>query len=315
MNTPKLKTFFHNLWPKLLVITAGVSLFLLASELLKDDIKSLVIGIAGGLISIPLVFISYEVWQKKSQKKLNLSVYEFAERKVQTSIAAVKTKLELLMEGAFGYFEKGSILIDDADIENIRIKFHQQQHEDTEENFQNDDDLLSFEYASIFENLTDARYLEFQLSELSLAGELEHLQSLLANAFIMQRLEDEQVRAIIYLIETISQLVAFFNHHADVFCRTSINLHGFNIGVFSEQPAISALLFTENEAEEPALLDVKPAPQAAVKASPLPAYVINPDYYNILSDLIFDVINAINNWKSVFNPVFIDYENAQITVL
>lgn len=37
MSLSKLKTIFHNLWPKLLVIAAGVSLFLLASELLEDD--------------------------------------------------------------------------------------------------------------------------------------------------------------------------------------------------------------------------------------------------------------------------------------
>lgn len=311
MTQSKLKTFFYNLLPKLLVIFIGIGFYLLASYGLEGDPKGLVMGIAGGLISIPLVFISYEIWQKKSQKKLNLTVYDFAERKVQKSISAVRTKLELLVEGAFAYFEKDSILIDDSDIENIKIE--QYQHDEDSDVY--DDSLLNFERINVFDNLTDARYLKFQLSELSLVEELTRLEELLANAFIMQRLEDEQVRAIIFLIETISLLEAFFNSHDYVFCRTGINLHGFSIEEINEEPPLSALVFREKPTNEPAMLDVKPSHYTEVSESPLPAYVVNPDYYNVLSDLLFDVIDAINQWKSVSNPVFIDYENAQVSVL
>ena len=313
MPQSKLKAFFYSLLPKLLVILIGIGFYLLASYCLEGDLKGLVMGIAGGLISIPLVFISYEIWQKKSQKKLNLSVYEFAERKVQTSISAVHSKLELLIQGAFIYFDKGGILIDDSDIENIWIESYQ--HEQDIDDDLYDDSLLSFERINVFESLTDARYLKFQLSELTLTEELARLEKLLANAFIMERLEDEQVRAIIFLIETISLLEAFFNNHEYVFCRTSINLHGFSIEEMSEQPSLSVLVFREEPTGEPDMLDVKPSHFTEVSSSPLPAYVVNPDYYGILSDLVFDVIDAINQWKTVSNPIFIDYENAQISVL
>lgn len=308
MPQSKFKTAFHNLWPKLLVIAAGVVLYLLASYCLDGDFKSLVMGIAGSLISIPLVFVSYEIWQQKAQKALNQSVYGFAQGKVQASISKVHSKLELLLDGAFTYFEKGSILIDDSDIENIRIKHNQ--HDELRY-----DSLLSFERANVFENLADARYLEFQVAELTLTEELERLEKLLANAFIMQRLEDEQVRAIIFLIEAISMLEAFFKNKEYVFCRASIYLHGFSIEKINEQPPLSALVFRENSKDEAAMLDVKPAHMTGLSESPMPAYVINPDYYNILSDLVCDVIDAINQWKSVSKPFFIDYENAQINVL
>lgn len=308
MTHSKVKAFFHNLWPKLLVITAGLLFYLLASYCLSDDLKSLVIGIAGGLISIPLVFICYEIWQQKSQKKLNLSVYKFAEEKVKTCIMAVNAKLELLIDGAFAYFEKDKILIDDSDIENIRIK--QYQH-----NGFYDDSSLNFERMNVFEKLTDARYLEFQLTELSLTEELERLEKLLANSFIMQRLEDEQVRAIIYLIETINMLEAFFNNHEYVFCKTSINLHGFSIENINEQQlSLSALVFRAQPTDEATVLDVKPAGITELRKSPLPAYVANPGYYNVLSDLIYDVIDGINQWKAVSDPVYVDYENGQIKI-
>lgn len=311
MAQSKLKTFFYSLLPKLLVILIGMGFYLLAKYWLEGDLKSLVMGIAGGLISIPLVFISYEIWQKKSQKNLNLSVYDFAERKVQISISAVIYKLELLTEGVFAYFEKGSILIDDSDIENIRIE--QYQHDENSDVY--DDNLLSFEHANVFENLTDARYLEFQLSELAMTEELARLEKLLANAFIMQRLEDEQVRAIIFLIETISMLEAFFGNHEYVFCESSVNVHGFSIEVINEKPSLTVLVFRENPTDEPTMLSVKSSSSTEECNSPLPAYVVNPDYYGILSDLIFNVIDAINQWKSVSNSVFIDYENAQIRTI
>ena len=63
------------------------------------------------------------------------------------------------------------------------------------------------------------------------------------------------------------------------------------------------------------VLDVKPAHMTELSESPLPAYVINEDYYGALSDLVFSVVDAINQWKTVPDPFFIDYENAQISTL
>lgn len=101
-----------------------------------------------------------------------------------------------------------------------------------------------------------------------------------------------------------------------MFCKASINLHGFSVKPFSEQPSLSALFFTDNAKDtEPALLDIRPKGKFDTQKSPLPAYVINPDYYSVLSDLVSDITDAINKSKGVFNPVFIDYDNAQITVL
>lgn len=57
---------------------------------LHGDFRGLIISVGGGLISIPLVFIFYEIWQEKSHRKLNESVYEFAENQMRVSIHAVK---------------------------------------------------------------------------------------------------------------------------------------------------------------------------------------------------------------------------------
>lgn len=310
MSQSKLNAKIHNLWPKLLVITVGLSLYGVAVTWLQSDFKSLVISIGGGLVSIPLVFIFYEIWQEKSHRKLNESVYDFAENKMRVSIKAVKSKLELLTEGASVYFEEGTVLIDDEDIENIKIQRLR------DEGYRDDpysDDLLNFERENIFETLANGRYLAFQLNNLSVSEELHRLEELLANAFIMKRLDGGQVRTIIFLIEALKMLEAFLTLHHDVFVPSSINFHGFRVEKTHE--GLCSLIFEDLSTGESEVLDIIPAYDITLGGTPLPAYVVNPDYYVILSDLIYDIVDGINQWKSVSNSVYMDFEDGKIGVL
>jgi hypothetical protein len=310
MPQSKLKTTIHSLWPKLLVIVAGFGLYGLAVTWLQGEFKSLVIGIGGGLVSIPLAFIFYEIWQEKSHRKLNNSVYEFAENQMRVSIRAVKSKLELLVGGAFAYFESGRFLVDDADVENLKIYVQEEEAENVEPDI---DNLLDFERESIFEALVDGRYLAFQLTDLSLGEELNRLEGLLSNAFIMERLSDSQVRAIIHLIEVVKMLEAFLALHHDVFLKSSVKLHGFRTEII--QQGLSALIFDNPGTDESVTLDIKPAGEMQPSAEPLNAYVVNPDCYAALSDLVYDVVEGINGWKSVSDPVYMDHEAGRIGAL
>lgn len=310
MPQSKLKNTIHNLWPKLLVIVAGFGIYGLAATWLRGDFKSLVIGIGGGLVSIPLAFIFYEIWQEKSHRKLNNSVYEFAENQMRVSIKAVKTKLELLAGGAFAYFESGRFLVDDEDIENLKIYVPESDNDSVESDI---DNLLDFERVSIFEFLVDGRYLAFQLTDLSLGDELNRLEGLLSNAFIMERLNDSQVRAIISLIEVVKMLEAFLDLHHDVFLKSSVKLHGFRTEIVQED--LCALIFDNPGTDESVMLDVKPVLDMQTSAEPLNAYVVNPDYYAVLSDLIYDVVEGINGWKSVSDPIYMDHEAGRIGAL
>lgn len=172
---------------------------------------------------------------------------------------------------------------------------------------------MDFERSSIFESLVDARYLAFQLTDLSLGEELDQLEGVLANAFIMERLNDSQVRAIINLIEVVKMLEAFLTLHQDVFLKSSVKLHGFRTEIIQED--LYALIFQDPGADEPITLDIKPAYDTEPSDAPLNAYVVNPDYYAALSDLIYDVVEGINGWKSVSDPVYVDFESGRIGLL
>lgn len=158
--------------------------------------------------------------------------------------------------------------------------------------------------------MVDARYLAFQLTDLSLGEELRQLERILSNAFIMERLNDSQVRAIINLIEVVKMLEAFLALHRDVFLKSSVKLHGFSTEIIQE--GLCALTFDDPDTGESVTLDIKPTREKQPSAAPLNAYVVNPDYYPVLSDLIYDVVDGINGWKAVSDPVYIDFENGKI---
>lgn len=50
---------------------------------------------------------------------------------------------------------------------------------------------------------------------------------------------------------------------------------------------------------------VEPVCDTESSAAPLITYVVNPGYYAALSDLMYGVVEAINGWKSVSDPVYV----------
>lgn len=159
----------------------------------------------------------------------------------------------------------------------------------------------------------DGRYLAFQLTDLSLCDELCQVEGVLSNAFIMERLSDRQVRAIIQLIEAVKMLESFLSLHPDVFLPSSIKLHGFRTQ--TSQDGLSALVFDDPHTGEAVTLDIKPTRDAQPSAEALNAYVVNPDYHAVLSDLVYDVVDGINGWRSVSDPAYVDFERGRVEVM
>ena len=76
-----LRRIWLKAWPKLIVASTGILLYLVAIRL-TEDLKGLLISIAATLISIPLIFILYDIWNEKSHRKL----YEYAYNRVGNTI-------------------------------------------------------------------------------------------------------------------------------------------------------------------------------------------------------------------------------------
>lgn len=299
------------LLPKLLVVLVGIGLYFLITTYLEGDLKSLLVGISSTLISIPFIFIFYEIWQEKAHRKLNSSAYEFAQNQMTANIASIKEKLETFTQGAFCYFDRPGYVVNDDDIENIRIEtLDAELLADVDEW---EDDLLDFELANTFEAIVDARYLGFQLRDLSVEEESNDFQALLVNSFIMDRLDDDKTRVIIHLVQTVKMLQSFLSLHHDVFVRSSIRIHGLQIDKDSTGLAALVLNPEDDSETETEVLDIALVDPGQKHEELLKVFVVNPDYYTVLSDHINDVIEAMRQWKMSADPVYLDYEAGRVS--
>jgi hypothetical protein len=327
----KLITTSIKLYPKLLVIFVGIVVFLVADNYLAGNIQSLFINISAALISIPIIFIVYEIWHEKSQKKLNESVYSYAQNEMSVALQEIKEQMRFFIDGAFVYFEDGDIVIHD-DIENLKLKMnenakilytedgdpyqkkYQLEHfEDTEETAS---DIYSFEKDTIVEVIHDARYLSYQLIDLEVYTNLKKLESLLNNSFIMERLDDEKTQIIVHLVEVMKMLESFIENHDDLFLRTSINIQGFDIQV--EEKSIYDLFYVEKENKNTVYqqhLDSKLFMENFDEKDLLNVYILNPDYCIIFGDLVHEVLSCVKDWIDSGDGVYVDYSTARIGVL
>lgn len=322
---------FLKLAPKLFVILVGVLVFFLSENFLDGNIQSLSINIAATLISIPIIFIAYEIWNEKSQKKLNESVYSYAQNEMSVTLIDIREKMRFFIDGAFVYFEDGDISIDDRDIENLKITMEENSKniydEDGDpyqkkyqlENFeetQSDTDIYNYEKDNIVEVMSDVRYLGYQLVNIEISTNLERLDTLLNNSFIMERLDDTKTQIIIHLIEAMKMLNTFIEDHEDLFLSTSIKIKGFDIEI--KEQYIYNLYYKEKKKKKTKykqLLDSKILNEDIDKKKLLAIYIINPDYYAIFGDLVQEVLSCIKDWKENDGGVYVDYASAKIGIL
>lgn len=88
-----IKTFFLKIWSKLIVTILGILLYLLAIKL-SEDVKGLLINIAASLISIPIIFMAYELWNEKSHRALNESVYTYVENEMSQAMLEIRKTMD-----------------------------------------------------------------------------------------------------------------------------------------------------------------------------------------------------------------------------
>lgn len=71
-----MKRLLIQILPYFVALTAGVLLYLFGVDLVQDaDLNNMIINIASGLISIPMVFICYDVVNKITSRKLHNSLF------------------------------------------------------------------------------------------------------------------------------------------------------------------------------------------------------------------------------------------------
>lgn len=71
-----MERLFIQILPYFVALTAGILIYLFGVDMVQDaDLNNMIINIASGLISIPMVFICYEVVNKITSRKLHNSLF------------------------------------------------------------------------------------------------------------------------------------------------------------------------------------------------------------------------------------------------
>ena len=297
--------------PKLIIVFVGFGLFFISDIYLKDNIQGLFINISATLISIPIVFIVYEIWQEKTHRKLNESVYSFAKNEMTQNLLKIKEQMKFFMEGAFVYFGNNDIVIDDEDIGNIKLTMREKnqiENIDEEEFENNEDDIYSFEKDTIVPLIYDNRYLYFQILDLDISYLVEDMEKVLNNSFIMERLDDEKTQIIVHLIEALKMLDSFINLHDDLFLKTDIKIYNMEIEKIDKN--IYQLVYKEKDYKQ--ILEIKEIFHKIKVDKLSKVYIINPDYCAIFGDLVHEVLDCIKNWIDSGESIFVDYATAKI---
>ena len=305
------KLYSIKILPKLIIVFVGFALFFISDIYLKDNIQGLFINISATLISIPIVFIVYEIWQEKTHRKLNESVYSFAKNEMTQNLLKIKEQMKFFMEGAFVYFGNNDIVIDDEDIGNIKLTMREKnqiENIDEEEFENNEDDIYSFEKDTIVPLIYDNRYLYFQILDLDISYLVEDMAKVLNNSFIMERLDDEKTQIIVHLIEALKMLDSFINLHDDLFLKTDIKIDNMEIEKIDKN--IYQLVYKEKDYKQ--ILEIKEIFHKTKVDKLSKVYIINPDYCAIFGDLVHEVLDCIKNWIDSGESIFVDYATAKI---
>lgn len=313
-------------WPKLIVATMGILVYLFAIRL-SEDLKSLLVSVSATLISVPLIFILYDIWNEKSHRKLYEYAYKHAENTIYAAVDEVEDVIQLLMQGYLVYFRKGFVVVDDTDPEVVKVTLtpyakhiiHAERDENyinpnySKEDYIRDMDeicdneeykggIYGFDKASIVPYISETEYLGFQVYGVDLSDTCERLNDLLKNTFIMDRIDEDQLIKFLYIINAINALHAFIDRTEDLFCTaTNRIIDGFSVeevdAIINNLGSTGVYSLTFNNAgitlelDKNVLFNVDNQELTSV-------FVINPDHYIEFGDHITEVLDCIEGSKS-----------------
>ncbi len=93
-----MKALFFNLFPFVFSMAVGVSTYVVADVFIESEgLNGLMVSVASGLLSIPFVFISYELVKSACTRRLNRDILEHLDTEAKHCVIGVVKDLHLLI--------------------------------------------------------------------------------------------------------------------------------------------------------------------------------------------------------------------------
>jgi hypothetical protein len=202
-----LKKIWYKAWPKLAVTLCGMALYLAAIGVDKEakHLSSLLISISAALIAVPVMFVAYDFWQERSNRRLNQEAFDYAGNEMGRIMLKVKALMSTLVYGYFAYFDPDDVQVDDSDGTRHIIRMnemskmrsdedgrpYQKKYQQPDYDFGEPDDICDIEKDEVVPILNKVRYLGYQIQDLGIDEAIAELDGFLKNYFIMCRLDDQ----------------------------------------------------------------------------------------------------------------------------
>lgn len=164
-------------------ILAGLIFYIFGIRL-DDNLKGLFINISSGFFAIPLIFLFYDIAKNFASKELNKEIFDYAKMQVDREIMSVLNQLGKMTFPTYEGFNLSEFI--KYDKEQLRGK------------------------------ITSKKFLGFQVLKKWKLSE-KYFDEILNNAFILNRLDNDQIISVISIIKSIRHLEAI--QEKDIFIR------------------------------------------------------------------------------------------------
>ncbi len=267
----KIKKYCLKLLSYVVCIIAAYVFFIIGKKI-NSDIKGLMHGIAGSFLSIPALYLIYELSKNYSQRRLNKELFDYAKMQIDRDVLST---INQLMKVVLPY-EK-------VEISPKSIK-----------------DFLSQTKNEFISTIKTNEYLGFQVFKNWSITE-KNITKILENSFILQHLDNDQLISIIDLLKEIRSFEFMPKNIGDLYISTGKIAKGYKIEngknlneSNNEYPDRYLLL---KHLDENKFL-VKDFGDFALyqKDKLLQIYRINNKYLDYLASSLLDLINSISLW-------------------
>jgi len=279
-----IKKYIFLLIPYSICIIAFFILYFLGLKF-NNDVKSIIHGVAGTFLSIPLLFMLYELSKNYSSRKLNVVLYDYAKMQIDRDILSL---INQLMKIILPY-------------ENIIL------------NPKSVRAFLSYSEQGIVDILSNSNYFGFQILKKWNVTE-NNITTVLENPFILQHLENDHIIKIIELLQSIKSFSSVLKNSEDLYDNTGKSITGFKIekgtnlnpenNIFSER----YLLLKHLDKDKYIVQDFGDFQLFNIDKL-LNTYRINSKYLSVYSSSIFSLITNVKEWIELTgNELIIDPE-------
>lgn len=256
--------------PYFISVLMGLLMFWLSSQFTESNIQTILLSMTSTLLAIPLIFLSYEIIKKNSDKKLNSVVYDYAKWKVDRELFSIMAQLTKRV-CKIGSEKEG---------EN-NLGFH-----DSLEN--------------LIKRIKGREFIGFQIFKGVHVGETE-LDKLLENPFILNKMGNEEIISIISIIKNLSKLSDMLQRE-DIFVSVGKKTNLYKIIHGEEMNPKNSILFPERyiilkkiDKGSGMVFDFGDYKHESLNKL-LEYFIVNEKYLNDYCKIIFQIMRDIEKW-------------------